>query len=289
MINADGSGEQHLTNGVRASWGPGTGSAPSAVWFTTAQTAGTSVPLVLTGGLFVPGGSAAGTVVYVYATPPGGSRDIIGQATTSADGTFTFSTTPVERGTWVYDVSLVNVFQGPASFSVAVDVSLRAVELTLTASDTVITYGDPETLTARFVSGPKNGDVSIIRIGPNGGETVARPGADRQRAGSRSTPRSSTPTLSSRATRQTAFAQAEDTVKVSVRVKVRLKTVHEFGSSGKYALYHWSSSCGSSAHTHCPTLKGEVEPAFPGTEVSFHVWYPDPTTRPGSNWGTRSS
>jgi hypothetical protein len=272
VANADGTSPQVVAAGIEPTWEPVAGNGNPSLWFTAPTTGTAGAPVSLKGRLTIPGGSAAGLSLQVFATPPGGSRGLIGGTNTAADGSFAFSTTPSTSASWVYEVHWAgDATHAPATFIETVAVDKRRASLQLTTSRPAVKFGKQVVLTVHESAGPLAARVSIF--GQRAGAAVVLVGKGTLNAqGTLSVPVSPGATTSYFATfaGDAAWAATKSQpVGVYVTAVWRVKAVRGYATRGGYRLYHYSKGCSPSAPGHCPIQSFHLLPVHPGAPCVF--------------------
>lgn len=205
--------------------------------------------------------SAAGTVTAstrIFANTGGNNSPHF--LAFSANGEFIYAVTPL-------------FISGDYVFHAVQTLPLTSAQFSFTSSATTIAYGSGVTLTAHIGFATTNRTVQIYRqpagtstpvlaatgtVGASGNYSyVAHP--------------SENTVYSVRWGGDSTHLPVTQTRSISVRLVMHRETKGGYATSSGYRLYHYSSSCGTSAHTGCPTFQAWTSPLQPGRTMSYLV------------------
>ncbi len=270
LMNSDGSDQRWLRRGKSPAWEPVSGLGDAAVWFAGPKKS-LREQVTLDGGLSIPDLSPASQVVNVYATPPGGSRSLIGSPTTDSDDNFTFDTTPDLLGKWHYDVEWPgDVSHDPATYGRDVEVTKIPTELKLQPASRNIKFGESTSLTATINSGPPNVEMSILRLVPKPPVEVETGQTHHGKFTIRVTPTRNTTYTATTPESDEYQGGRSRAQQVSVRYSVTAEAIDSDRHAGQFAIYSYTPDC-RTHHKGCPTFTAKVRPARPGDRVSFRT------------------
>lgn len=278
VANTDGTAPQSLTGGQQPSWEPVSGNGDASVWFTTGASAGVGQQLTLSGALTIPGANAGSKTLDVFATQAGKATTKVGSPITGKLGAFTFSTTPSRMGSVQYEVSWPgDATHSAASFTAVVEVTKRTSTLTVTTSSSRVVFGRSVTVTAHLAGGARHSVVAIYSQPANGKKhLLKRARVDSAgRLVTTATPRVTTTYSATYAGDARWKSASGSPTKVVVGARWTAQSLGSYGRSGKYALYHFSSTCSTSSARTCPTQAFALAPRYPNQQVvlSFQTWY----------------
>ncbi len=285
VITADGSQTKIINVGAIANptWEPLAADGPAHVWFSAPQSSTVGRSWTLTGALVVPGGNAAGQSVDLYATPPGGVRTLLASTSTDGIGEFSEAITPGTAGKWTYEADWGgDATHSASSFTLTVDVTLRATALTLSPSAKRITVGKSVSLTAKLVGAPARSHITISRVRPDGTSVRVASGAVDRHGYWRGAVK---PTVNTRYIAKYSgakwYASAESTGrKVSVGVIISVRETGYYTTVSGYHLYRSTPTC-RTRHVGCPGISATVRPREPGVQVGVCLG----SRQGGGRWG----
>ena len=247
-------------------------SASSLSLAATPKTLHLGQTVTLSGSLTVASDTTGEQTVTVTRSMNGGAPESIATVNTDVEGSYSASDVP-PLGSAEYEAS----FAGsdtilPASATVTVAVSKRTSSLTLVASTQALTLGAPATLKAHLVGGEPRALVSFFGQPVDGAKT---------RIAQKATDVDGKTTITVRPARTTTYtvtysgdatwaAAASPAERVSVRGRWTGKTLGGYAMSGRYRLYHYTSSCPATGRG-CPTVWFGLAPKHPGIRVTSEM------------------
>jgi hypothetical protein len=229
--------------------------------------------VTISGSLSLSGaGTPGGRTLQIFGTPLGGSEQQLGQATTQADGSYSFLTSDLTGpvATWHIRVAWAgDATHQPAEAGTDVAINRRADTISLVASAKTVRYGHALTLTAHLAAWHTNTAVSIYAI-PYGGVRRLVTSAAVDSNGNlsvRVTPKKDTTYIAQYAG-DDWYATASAKRAVLVAVIAGITQSGWYGTLGGYRLYHYHSSCATSGSS-CPAFTGTVTPNHAGHTLTF--------------------
>lgn len=212
-----------------------------------------------------PQAGVTGATVHVLVTPPGGIQSEVATPTVAGDGSFSFTSSALNHtGSWAFEFQF-QASGGYAAQQVTDHITISGAADTLSlATPTAVLYGNRLTLTATLnpftpgavitITKTVNGVTSTIFLGPVGssGQVTLTP-----------KPGLSTTYQASFAGDGTYNPAASSAKKVAVLPIITGSFVGGYATSGKYRLFHYSSTCARTGNAGCPHISGAMHPAQP--------------------------
>jgi hypothetical protein len=278
-------GSQSPSGGVAMSYGPGTFTSSLSLDPVSSVPLGT--PATVSGMLqFSEQAFAGGQTINIVRTNPNGTQTPLPSVTTGPYSRFSLQDTPSTRGDYTYTASFAgDSSRTGATSSAAATIIGLTTTLTVHASAKVINYGVNLTVTGHLAAHSGDNTVSIYREPIGGTQALAGSGlVDSNGDFTVSfSPHKNTEYLAT-STGDNVYEPATSVpILVQVRAEVTGKQTGYYASSGKYRLFHYTTSCTTHAHG-CPTYTGTVSPNKAGERVYFTLQH-----HTASGWKTIAS
>ncbi len=250
----------------------GTGEFTSALFVTAPSMGSAGHPISLSGHLQLSeyGGTWTSTL-HLDRQNPDGTHTALPDVPMDGRGFYAVTDTPGARGSYIYTISYPGTDGWPAAEDQAtVNVTGTPTTLTLHSSAAVILHHTAVTVTAHLSGHGTNGMVSIYHQGVGGTRTLVRTApVDGGGNVSVSVTIDLNNTFDAVYTGDSLYNPASSAkLKVAVRVGISAAQSGYYATSAGYRLYHYKTSCGSSA-VGCPTYTAAVVPSHTGEKVTF--------------------
>jgi WD40 repeat protein len=216
-------------------------------------------------------GSPASRAIDLYATPPGGSPQLVGSATTDSAGRYVVRYVPKAVGGWTFETR----YAGDGSHQAAahrqdVQVLIRTGALTISASSRVVRFGHSVVVTAHLGGWHTNREVTMYQLVDGVRSTIEVGNVNRH--GNLSVTLRPTRNMGVSVTWAGDDWYTSDWARHSIPVRVAIsgRLAGYTATTGKYRVYPYRSSCPASG-SGCPRFTISVRPNHAGMPVGFTI------------------